>query len=281
MATIAVIGAGGKMGFRIIENLSGRDHELLPVEVGQAGIEQLATRGLTPVGADEAVGSADVVILAVPDAVIGDVASELVPKAAAGTMFIVLDAAAPHAGLMPKRGDVTYIVCHPCHPSVFVEIDSPEAQVDYFGGTAARQNVVCALMQGPEEDYEKGAAIVGEFFAPTDTVYRVTVEQLVILEPALSETTAATCLTVIREAMDEAVSRGVPPEAARAFILGHLRVELAIIFDLTDYPLSDGALKAIDTAKPQIFRDDWRRVFDQDRIDASVEAIVGEPVRRD
>ena len=70
-------------------------------------------------------------------------------------------------------------------------------------------------------------------------------------------------------------------DAARAFILGHLRVELAIIFGLTDYPLSDGALKAIDTAKPQIFRDDWRRVFDWDRIDASVEAIVGEPIRHD
>ncbi len=280
MTKIAVIGAGGKMGFRIIDNLAKKDHQILPVEVGEAGIARLATRGMSPLSAAEAIADAEVVILAVPDDRIGDVAAEVVPMASAGTMFVVLDAAAPHAGLMPVRDDVTYIVCHPCHPSVFVEVTSPEVQVDYFGGVAAPQNVVCALMQGPEEDYEKGAAIVADFFSPVIKVYRVTVEQLIILEPGLSETTAATCLTVIHEAMEEAVRRGVPADAARAFILGHMRVELAIIFGQTDYPLSDGALKAIDRAKGQIFRDDWRRVFDPDSIDASVEAIVGVPVRR-
>jgi len=43
-----------------------------------------------------------------------------------------------------------------------------------------------------------------------------------VVQPALSETVAATCITVIREVMDEAIRRGVPEEAARDSLLRHL-----------------------------------------------------------
>jgi hypothetical protein len=46
------------------------------------------------------------------------------------------------------------------------------------------------------------------------------VESITELEPAhspaLPETVSATCITVIKEAMDEAIRRGVPADAARA-----------------------------------------------------------------
>ncbi len=48
--------------------------------------------------ADDAVRGADVVILAVPDTVVGSVATMLMPKLTAGTIVVILDAAAPHAG---------------------------------------------------------------------------------------------------------------------------------------------------------------------------------------
>ena len=73
---------------------------------------------------------------------------------------------------------------------------------------------------------------------------------MAILEPVLSETVCATCLTIIREATDEAVRRGVPKQVAHDFILGHLNVELAILFDqLPGVRMSDAANRAVERAK--------------------------------
>jgi hypothetical protein len=110
--------------------------------------------------------------------------------------------------------------------------------------------------------------------------HRVTVDQLILLEPALSETTAATCVTVIREGMEEAIRRGVPREAARDFLLGHLNIELAIVFDEVGTPFSDGAKKAIEKAKAQIFRPDWKRVFEPENVREVVDMIVQPPASR-
>ena len=77
MPRIAIIGAGGKMGCRIIDNLASTGHELLPVEVGDAGIARLAERGRTPVPAADALRAADAVVLAVPDNRIGQVAGHM------------------------------------------------------------------------------------------------------------------------------------------------------------------------------------------------------------
>jgi hypothetical protein len=96
----------------------------------------------------------------------------------------------------------------------------------------------------------------------------------VLLEPVLSETVAATCVVVIEEAMQEAIRRGVPATAARAFILGHVGVELAIVFGEVGSPFSDGALKAIEAAKTRIFRDDWKAVYEHAAVAASVAEIV-------
>ena len=131
-----------------------------------------------------------------------------------------------------------------------------------------------ALISGTDADYERAEQVVRAFFAPVLTAHRITVENMVLLEPVLAETTAATCVVIIKEAMDEAVRRGVPPEAARAFILGHVNVELAIVFGEIGSPFSDGALKAIETAKDILFKEDWKRVFDDEVIAASVDEIV-------
>ena len=100
-------------------------------------------------------------------------------------------------------------------------------------------------------------------------------QALAILEPVLSETVCATCLTVIREATDEAVRRGVPEQAARDFILGHLNVELAILFDqLPGVRMSDAANKAVERAKEEIFAPDWKKVFEPESTNAPVPVLV-------
>jgi len=277
MTNVALFGAGGKMGCRITDNLMNRfNYRMLYVETGSRGIENLRRRGLAPTAYAEATSQADVIVLAVPDNLVGPVAAQqAVPLARRGALVICLDPAAPSAGVLPQRADISYFVTHPCHPSVFVRPDNPAALDDYFGGVTAPQHIVCALMQGPEKDYARGEAVARDMFAPVLKAYRVTVEQMALLEPALSETVAATCLTVVREAMDEAVRRGVPEEAAREFLLGHIRINLALFFGVIDTPLSDGAKLAVARAKQVLFQPDWKeRVFAPKAVRESIRAIT-------
>jgi len=103
----------------------------------------------------------------------------------------------------------------------------------------------------------------------------VTVEQMAMLEPAMSETVAATCICVMREAMDEAIRRGVPAEAAKDFMLGHIFCALGIAFDRAGFPFSDGAKKAIAEAKKTLFQPDWIKVFEPECLRESVARITG------
>jgi hypothetical protein len=274
MLNIALFGAAGKMGSRISQALrDNAQYRLACVEVGAAARARLREQGLEPWPAEDAVRDADAVILAVPDVYIGSVAAQVVPGLKAGAMIVCLDPAAPYGGELPARDDVTYFVTHPCHPSLANKDLPREALEDYFGGVAP-QALVCALMQGPEEDYARGEALVSDMFAPVSNVYRITVEQMALLEPAMAETVALTCLTVVKEAVDEVIARGVPAAAATDFILGHLNVSIAILFGLIDAEVSDGARLAVERAKTTIFQPDWKRVFEPADVMSQVKAIT-------
>ncbi|HEV7915349.1 MAG TPA: phosphogluconate dehydrogenase C-terminal domain-containing protein, partial [Albitalea sp.] len=230
-ATIALFGAGGKMGVRLAKNLLGSDYRVRHVEVGSAGRQRLKDElGIDCVSADAALDGANVVILAVPDTLIGKLAAEISPKLRPGTMVMTLDAAAPFAGHLPDRKDLVYFVAHPCHPPIFNDESSVEARRDFFGGAHAKQSIVSALMQGTDEDFALGEDVAKVIYQPILRSYRLTVEQMALLEPGLSETVCATLLDVMREAMDEVVARGVPADAARDFLLGHMNVLGSVIF---------------------------------------------------
>ena len=275
MTTIALFGAAGSMGTRASTALQGDPaYRVLHIETGP-GVEKLRARGIEALTKEDACPRADVVILTVPDEVIGVVAHEVVPLVRPGTLIVCLDAAAPHAGRLPKRTDVSYFVTHPAHPPVFNDEVEMTARRDFFGSGLAKQAIVSALLQGTEADYRLGEAISRVLFGPILRSHRVTVEQMAVLEPALSETVAAACLTVVRRGLDAAVARGVPPEAARDFLMGHINVELAILFNETDWRFSAACQKAIDEALPALFRPDWDRVFDPAEVRASCERLTG------
>ncbi len=272
---IALFGAAGKMGSRIALRLRQNDtYQTVYVEAGEAAQARLLARGDTPTPPEQAAAAADIAILAVPDRLIGQVAGGVVPGLKPGALVILLDPAAPHSGELPARPDITYFVTHPCHPPVVNDEVDPEAQLDFFGAVKARQHAVAALMQGPEADYARGEAVVRAIFAPIMNVYRVTVEQMAILEPALSETVILTCMVIMREAIDEAVRRGVPAEAAREFALGHMNVDIGILYGYIDAQLSDGAKMAVSRARERIFQPDWKSVFEPDKVLAEVKAIT-------
>lgn len=273
MIKIALVGAGGKMGCRLADNLKKSEYSMSYVEISETGIQNLKSRGLEPIPLTEAVRDADVIILAVPDRSLGRVAAEAVPLIISGAIVMLLDPAAAYAGELPRRDDISYFVTHPCHPPVFNE-ETGDARHDFFGGILAKQPIVCALMQGKEEDYARAEAIAIAMFAPVTRSHRITVEQMAILEPAMAETVTAACVTIIREAMQEAINRGVPDEAARDFILGHVNIPLAIVFGEISSPFSDGAKLIIEYGRKRIFQPDWKRVFEPESVKEQVQAIV-------
>lgn len=274
-ALIALFGAGGKMGFRLSSNLKGSQYRVRHVEPNAAGQQRLKDElGIECYSPEEAVKGAQVVILAVPDTIIGRVAAAISPHLDAGTVVMTLDAAAPFAGHLPKRQDLVYFVTHPCHPSIFSPQVHVEGDPDYFGGVRAPQSIVNALMQGPEEAYALGESIAKVIYQPIKRSYRVTVEQMALLEPGLSETVCASLLDVMREAMDEVISRGVPADAARDFLLGHMTILSAVIFKQIDGKFSDACNKAITFGKPRLMRDDWKKIFDHDEIADSIQRIT-------
>ncbi|MCO5066657.1 MAG: NAD(P)-binding domain-containing protein [Rhizobiaceae bacterium] len=275
MTKLALLGAGGKMGARLSRSLSQSPFSVSHVEISETGRAWLKSElGVDAVPQADALADADIVIMAVPDSLISRVLSGFVGDLRPGTCVIVLDAAAPYAGVMPRRDDITYFVTHPCHPPLFIEETTQPALRDFIGGIAM-QHIVCALMQGPEADYARCEAVARAMFAPVGRSHRCTVEQMAILEPALSESTTATLCTAIRDATEHAIGMGVPRQAAIDLIYGHIRVELAILFgELPGARFSDGALQAIDEAQPVIFRDGWMdRIFDLGEVKKSVERI--------
>ncbi len=263
------------MGLRLTANLIGSSYDVRHVEISERGQAALRERGIAAVGLDAALEGAEAVVLALPDNRIGSVLEQIHQKFKPGTMVVMLDVAAAYAGLLPKRDDLTYFITHPCHPPIFSDEVEPLAQRDFFGGEHAKQHIVCCLTQGPEEHYAAGERIARTIYKPVMKSHRCNTEQMAILEPVLSETVLGTCLTILAEATDEAVRRGVPRDAARDFILGHMRVELAIVFQEKEGAVfSDGALKAIARAKPVIFQPDWKRVYEPDAIAESVRHIT-------
>jgi hypothetical protein len=275
MTTIALIGAGGKMGCRIIDHL--KDHPaytLRCVEHGERGTANLTRRGLTPVPVGDAIGDADVMILALPDRVLGSVAHKLVPLVKSGCLVVTLDPAAAHAGELPERPDISYFVSHPCHPSVFDHFETQQERDDFFGGTHARQAIVCALMQGPESDYARGEQLARDFYAPVTRAHRVTVAQMALLEPAMAETVGIALIRTLRQALEEVVARGVPREAAEDFLYGHIRVPLGIAFERVDFPFSDGAKLIAEYGQEVILDHNWKQVFEPESVLEQCKAIT-------
>jgi hypothetical protein len=275
MIKVTLIGAGGKMGLRLTHNLRNSDYEMAYAEISPAGIEKLRDKGVSPSDAITTIPAADVVILAVPDVALEKVSAEVIPMMKTGALVVTLDPAAALAGKLFYRSDVGCFITHPTHPSIFNWEPVEENMKDHFGGIAAKQSIVCALMRGSEKDYKTGEDLAKVFYGPVLRSHNITVEQMGLLEPALVETLASTCIYVIRQGLDEVIKRGVPAEAARDFLLGHLRIQLAVLFnELPGAVFSDAANKALQRGLKEFIKEDWRKVFEPDNVKDQIESIT-------
>lgn len=271
---VSIIGAGGKMGGRITDNLRKLPYQLYLCETAEAAARRVLDKGLAVTAAATAVPASDLVIFAVPDARMAGITREIVPLMKAGAIAILLDPAAAYNGEVHLRPDCAFIVTHPCHPPLFGEQDSAEARRDFFGGVKAKQDIVVALYQGTDDDYAKGEKICREMFAPVVKAHRITVEQMAILEPAMAEVVGACAATLIRQAMDQAVALGVPAEAARSFMLGHTQIPLAIVFGVIGSPFSDAAKIAVKVGFEKVVTPGWRDVFKPEVIRSTINRML-------
>jgi hypothetical protein len=272
---VTLAGAGGKMGLRLTRNLKNSEYDVSYLEISPQGMEKLRDIGVTVSSQENSVPDSDVVILAVPDIAIEKVSAGIIPQMKKGSIVVTLDPAAALAGKLYDRKDISYFITHPCHPSIFNWEPEMEKMKDHFGGVSARQSIVCALMKGNTDDYGKGEELARTFYAPVSRAHKITVEQMGMLEPALVETLASTCVFVIRQGLDEVIKRGVPSDAARDFLLGHLRIQMAVLFnELPGAVFSDAANKALQRGLKEFIKEDWRKVFESDNIRDQIAAIT-------
>lgn len=262
------------MGCRIADNFNKTSFSVHYLEVSPKGIENLKARGISVAEQAKAVPAADVVILAVPDVAIGAVSRAVIPLMRSGALLLTLDPAAPLDGQLALRPDIACVISYPCHPSIFNWEPTEDAFRDFYGGISAKQAAVVALMQGSETDYELGVTITKSMYAPVSRVFRVTLEQMAVLEPALVETLAQTCMEVVKEGYDRTVAAGVPAEAAREFVLGHLRIQIAVLFGEVNGTFSDAAYKISKRAKPLLFKEGWQKIFELGDIREQVRDIT-------
>lgn len=276
MVEVALIGAGGKMGGRITDNLlkSSYKNRLACIETAPAGVERLKAKGISVVPAQTAIPQAEFVIFAVPDRLISKIAPDMIPLMKRGAIAIFLDPAAVFLDQVPLRDDVSVFVTHPCHTPVFNDETTPEAKRDFFGGVFAKQSIVCALRTGPDADYLRGEQMAKLMYGPILRSHRITVDQMAVLEPAMAETVSSMLSTLLREALEQAVKAGVPAAAAKDFMLGHINVQLGIAFGDAGFNFSDACLVAIDYGKKYMIKEGWQRLFDPQSVREQVDVML-------
>lgn len=272
--SIAVIGAGGKMGMRVSNNLVRTEHDVRYVENSPAGQERTREAGRALTDAPTAVADADIVVLAVPDLALAAVTAELVPQMKSGAVCLTLDPAAAYANLLTTRDDVIQAVAHPCHPSIFLQRETPEQWADTFGGIAAPQDAIAAVESDDPAKKTLVEETVRAIYAPVIDVHFVTIKQLAQLEPTLVETVACMVGELLNEALDEAIhTMGVPEAAARSIMYGHTQVALANGLR-GDNPFSDACLIAMKYGRESIIKDDWKKIFRDDELDKNLAKML-------
>ena len=262
---IGILGAGGKMGLRLSANLKKLPNEVFYIENAEAGIKRLIESGLKVSAAAEVMNRVDVLILAVPDILINKISTAVVPDLKPDSTVILLDPAAAYMNQVYLRESLHYTVIHPCHPALFKEQPTLEGYADNFGGLFGLQDIVSTHWKGSRDKYDLACDIVRAMFAPVDNVFEITLEQMAFLEPSVVEVCGLSLLSVFRELVEEMDKRNIARDAGMSFLLGHIKVCLAILL-LGSNPASDAAMIAMDYGKKKLIKEDWKQVLTDEAL---------------
>src|SRR5699024_1979337 len=265
--SVAVVGAAGKMGTRVSNNLNLTDAPIHYVEASEAGQARLKELGREVSSLEDAAPAADVVILAVPDVILGKISEQVVPIMKDSSVMLTLDPAAAYAGLLAEREGVHQACAHPAHPSVFLERTSKEEWAGTFGGIAAPQEVVAAHEGDDEQIKDMHAPVIRAIYAPVIYVHWVTVKPLAQLEPTLVETTGCMIGQFLKASMDHATHDVCSPEkAVKALFYGHIFISLTNALRESN-PFAEACLREMDYGRENIIQPDWTKVWDDEELD--------------
>jgi D-apionate oxidoisomerase len=262
---IGILGAGGKMGMRIGANLKKLPNQIYYIENAAAGIQRLEEAGMAVSAPAAVMGQVDVLILAVPDILINKISTEVVPDMQPGSTVLLLDPAAAYMNQVCLREDLHYTVIHPCHPALFKQQPTLEGYNDHFGGISGLQDIVSTHWKGAREKYELACEIVKVMFAPVDQVFEITIEQMAFLEPSVVEVCGLSLVSVFKDLVAEMDKREIPKDAAMSFLLGHIKIELAILL-LGSNPASDAAMIAMDYGRNKLIKEDWKKLLTDESL---------------
>jgi hypothetical protein len=262
---IGILGAGGKMGMRIGANLMKLPNEIFYIENAEAGIKRLEEIGIAVSAPTTVMDQLDFLILAVPDICINKITTEVVADMKSDATVLLLDPAAAYMNQVCIREDLNYTVIHPCHPALFKDQPTLEGYNDHFGGISGLQDIVSTHWKGTRDKYELACDVVREMFAPVDRIFEITLKQMAFLEPSVVEVCALSLVSVLKELADEMDKRGIPKEAAMSFLLGHIKIELAILL-LGSNPASDAAMIAMDYGRDKLIKEDWKKVLTDESL---------------
>lgn len=274
---VSVIGAAGKMGTRITNNLAkhAESVELHFCEASEAGIASIRSRGFDITPTESAVAKSEVIVLAVPDVIIKAVSVGIVKMMSPGSTMIILDPAAAVAKELALRDDCTFVVAHPCHPSWFLDQDTPEARQDHFGGIAGKQDIVMAKIQGDDANFASARTISELMYAPVANSYVMGIRDIAFLEPTLVEILGASTLYAMAETVNEAERRGISRDAAVSFLIGHINILSAVFLGkMGNVKVSDACQVAIGLGNRLVLRDDWKRIWEDDVLDKSIATML-------
>ncbi len=262
---VCIIGAGGTMGYKTSRNLLRKQnkYELSVCEIDPDAIGKLEKIGLHVTDMDAAVPNADVVVPAINDSGLKALAPKVLACMKPGAAMVILDPASVINGEIPQRNDCTLAICHPCHPSFFLDQDTPEARADKYGCNGGKQDIVMSHICGTAEAFDNCRSVCVDMMAPVEHCYVMTPEQMAFLEPTLVEVLGATCLHAMAETLDEACRRGVQREAAISFLSGHImNLTTTFVGLLGDTQVSDACKVAMKIGERMVLREDWRNIWD-------------------
>jgi hypothetical protein len=274
---VSVIGAAGKMGTRVTNNLARHSEtiELHFCEASEAGIASIKARGFTASPTQEAVARSEIIVLAVPDVIIKAVSVGIVSMMSPGSTMIILDPAAAVARELALRDDCTFVVAHPCHPSYFTDQDTAEARADHFGGVAGKQDIVMAKIQGDDKNFANARTVSELMYAPVGKSFVMGIRDIAFLEPTLVEILGASTLYAMAETVNEAVRRGIDRDAAVSFLTGHINILSAVFLGkMGNVQVSDACKVAIGLGNRLVLRDDWKRIWEDDVLDKAIATML-------
>jgi predicted dinucleotide-binding enzyme len=104
------IGSRRQDGLHLTDNLLKTSYEVSYLEISERGRAAIARRDTNRIPVNEAVHNSDTIVLALPDNRAGSVTAELSDQFRPGAMLLTLDIAAPIAGVLPERDDLSIFV---------------------------------------------------------------------------------------------------------------------------------------------------------------------------